>query len=212
MVSLYYLFAALGALASGTLAQDLVLAQSRFNSGSFLDPFYECTFRRPSYAQVVNGELEVFLDEANYDGTRLDRGIKMCADTRPVVRELWQGFSLMIPSDYSHDKQSIIAQNFCHGGCSSWCGTLDIEGNSLRVDHRYACADSATTTATIIDDLPRDEWVDVVINARFSAAKDGHYTVYWNGRIIYNAQGINLGFDSAWTADGAMTNGVGFKN
>jgi hypothetical protein len=214
MPSLSTILTTVLAFVSQSNAQLPTLAASNFDSGDSLDPFYECTYKRPSYAKVVNQEVETWFGEAGYDGTRADRGIELCADTKPVQRELWHGFSLSLPADYPTNKQSIVAQQFCFGGCSSWCGTLDVVGTSLQVDHRYACvtSGSALTTKTIVDSISLGDWHDVVINARFSNAQDGHYTVYWDGKIIYNAQNINLGFDSAWTSDGKMTNGVGFKN
>lgn len=195
-----------------TTAAQLTLAQSDFSTGDSIEPFFECTFRRPSYAAVSNGELEVFFDEKDYDGTRVDRGIEICADTAPVTRELWHGFSILVPAEYPDNKQSIISQHFCSGGCSSWCATLDIQGNSLQLDHRSSCSPTGFPSNIIVDDIPRDKWHDVVINARFSNAEDGHYIVWWDGKIIYSAEDINLGFDSAWTSDGRMTVGVGFKN
>ncbi|KAL2202167.1 hypothetical protein CC79DRAFT_1361352 [Sarocladium strictum] len=200
------------ALASGTQAQLPTLAASDFSSGTSLDPFYECTFRRPSYAQVVDGELETFFDEADYDGTRVDRGIEICADIASVTRELWHGFSMRLAPDYPVNKQSIVAQNFCLGGCSSWCATLDVVGTSLQVDHRSDCSTTGVTTETIVDEVGRGEWHDVVINARFSNSGDGHYTVWWDGDVVYDVQNVNLGFDSEWDSEGRMTTGVGFKN
>lgn len=193
-------------------AAQLTLAQSDFSSGDSIEPFVECTFRRPSYAAVSNGELEVFFDEKDYDGTRMDRGIEICAETVPVTRELWHGFSILVPAEYPQDKQSIISQHFCLGGCSSWCATLDIQGNSLQVDHRSSCSPTGNPSKIIVDDIVRDEWHDVVINARFSNSEDGRYIVWWNGKVIYSVENINLGFDTEWTSDGRMTVGVGFKN
>ncbi|KEY66822.1 hypothetical protein S7711_11551 [Stachybotrys chartarum IBT 7711] len=168
--------------------------------------------KRPSYAQVVNGEVEAFFDERDYDDTRVDRGIELCANTTPVYKELWHGFSLLVPQTYPYNKQSIVAQHFCHGGCSSWCASIDIEDNQMYLDHRFACADSALTTAVLLEDIPRDTWHDFLINARFSLEGNGRYVVYLGGKVIHEVASIQLGFDGEWTSGDRMTNGVGFKN
>lgn len=186
------------------------LVASDFSSSS-LSPFVECTYESPSYAAPVDGRLKVFFDEANYDGTRDTRGVEICTTIDPVLKELWQGFDLWVPSaTYPDGKQSIIAQQFCLGYCASWCGTLSIINYTLVVDHRNTCG--TPTEVVVVDNIVLDEWHPVVVNARFSNSLDGHYVVWWDGNVVYNASDINLGFDSAWNSNGTMTTGVGFKN
>lgn len=174
-------------------------------------PFFACTYKDPSYANAEDGRLVTYFDEANYDGTRTDRGVEICASDFPgVKKELWHGFSVNVPADYPSNKQSIISQHFCLGGCASHCGILHMVDNRLDIEYRTACVDP--TVATLVEDISRDTWHPIVLNARFSNSGDGHYVVWYDGEEVYNVQNINLGFDSSWTDDGQMTTGVGFKN
>jgi hypothetical protein len=185
------------------------LMASDFSSET-LSPFYACNYKAPSSATAVDGRLKTYFDETNYDGTRDDRGVEICSDMDTVKKELWQGFNLWVPGDYPDDKQSIIAQQFCLGYCSSWCSTLSIIDNTLTLDRRSSCG--TPITETIVDSITRDTWHPVVINSRFSNSGDGRYAVWFDGSAVYNVENINLGFDSAWNSNGTMTTGVGFKN
>lgn len=177
-----------------------------------MGPFYACTYESPNYAMPVNGRLKTYFDESAYDGTRLRRGVEICT-TNTVYKELWQGFSLWVPSDiYPYGKQSIIAQQFCQGDCVSWCSTLAIENNTLVAEHRGNCSPTGHPVVNIVDNIARDTWHAIIINARFSNSGQGHYIVYYDGQQVYNASAIDLGFDSAWTDDDFLTTGVGFKN
>lgn len=193
---------------AGNSATDELSASDFESTG--MGPFFACTYKDPSSATAVSGMLETYFDERDYDGTREDRGVEICTDTPQVTKELWHGFKVFIPSDYPYGKQSIFSQHFCLGGCSSWCGTLAIVDNYLEIEHRSACG--TATQVTLVDDITRDTWHPIVLNARFSNSNDGHYVVWYDGAEVYNVQGINLGFDDEWTSDGHMTAGVGFKN
>lgn len=208
LASILFILSPLVAAWAGNSATD-TLSASDFSSD--MGPFFDCTYRLPSIAEPVSGRLKVYFDESDYDGTRVDRGIEICVDRPNVHKELWQGFNLWVPSDtYPYGKQSIIAQQFCDGYCSSWCGTLSIIDNSLVVDHRASCG--TPTEEVIVANIERDTWHPIVINSRFSNIEDGRYVVYYDGSVVYNSSNINLGFDDSWTTNGSMTTGVGFKN
>ncbi|PYI30594.1 hypothetical protein BP00DRAFT_426306 [Aspergillus indologenus CBS 114.80] len=192
------------------------LFASDFSSSS-TDPFSLCNYKSPSTGTIVNQALHLYFDESGYDGTRDDRGVEICrfdsgtkTNTAQMTKEGWQGFNLYVPADdFPSDKSTIIAQQFCPAGCISWCGTLEIAGNALVVNHRSACG--GATTVTIVDDIPRDQWHAVVIRMRVSAASDGAYEVWWDGAKVYSATGINVGFGT-WNDDDGVDEGWYFKN
>ena len=188
--------------------------QSNFTSS--LSPFSACNVVSPSSSNETDEKLMVYFEEAYYDGTRNRKGAEICVfedDTSTNVAQMskegWQGFSLYVPSDtYPTDKASIIAQQFCPGGCSSWCGTLAIVNNTLEATHRNACVDGTTTT--IVDDIERDRWHSVVVNMKVSQESAGAYAVWWDGHSVYSASDIDVGFGT-WDDD-TLSTGWYFKN
>lgn len=190
-----------------------LLFESNFSS---LAPFSICNTKSPSSGSITNNELRMYFDESGYDGTRDDRGVEICVfqdgtktNIPQMRKEGWQGFRLYVPAgEFPSDKHTIIAQQFCPGGCSSWCGTLEIANNSLVVNHRPSCGEATSTK--IVDNIVRNAWSTVVIRMRVSADEDGAYEVWWNGERIYSSVGINAGFGT-WTYD-TIDEGWYFKN
>ncbi|OBT75164.1 hypothetical protein VF21_05464 [Pseudogymnoascus sp. 05NY08] len=199
---------------------------STLNASGFegsLGPFSPCNQKSPSYAQAVSkspvyagsSKLEVYFDESNYDGTRDDKGAEIChfgsGTTNAILKkEGYQGFALYVPSSsFPTDKSTIVAQQFCPGGCSSWCGTLAIMGNQLVVDHRSSCG--TPTQQVIVSSIARDTWNSVIVRFKVSAAEKGAYEVRYNGSNVYSSKNINVGFGDSWSDD-APTSGFYFKN
>ncbi|ETS82878.1 hypothetical protein PFICI_04754 [Pestalotiopsis fici W106-1] len=219
------LFASSFATAWSGPANTTTLHASGWESGT-VNPFSSCNVKSPSYISASSGsplcagsrKLTAYFDESDYDGTRDDRGAEICVKDASGSTNLvnmhsegWQGFGLYVPSNgFPSDKATIIAQQFCPGGCSSWCGTLSIEDMGLYVDHRPACGDS--THATVTSSLSRDVWHDIVIHFKASHAQNGLYQVWLDGSLMYSATGINVGFGDSWTIDDTITNGFYFKN
>lgn len=194
-------------------------------AGPFMSPFSPCNVELPSFVKATTGsplyasdtaKVEAFFNESNYDGTRGTKGAEFCyfkygASTNEVFfqKEGWQGFALYVPSDtYPTDKASIIAQQFCPGGCDSWCAVVSIEANSLTIDHRDGCVTS--THAVLVDSIVRDEWHTIIVNIRVSSQEAGHYTVWYDNNLVYNETGINIGFGDSWSND-VLSPGVFFK-
>ncbi|CAH0028436.1 unnamed protein product [Clonostachys rhizophaga] len=200
-------------VAFSSLATAGTLFSADFSSG--LGPFKACNVKAPSTAKVVDGTLEFFFDETGFDGTRNDKGVEICVfqegtatNVQQMKKEGWQGFRIFVPSGkFPADKQTIFSQQFCPGGCSSWCGTLEISGNSVIAAHRTGCVDP--TTATIVKDIKRDTWHDVVVRMKASREGRGAYEVWWDGANVYSKKNINVGFG---TWDGDTLGGWYFKN
>lgn len=195
-----------------------VLQSSDFSSG--WGPFSACNVKSPSHVTPEDGTLTVYFDEADFDGTRNDRGAEFCVfedgtqtNVKQMKKEAWQGFSVYIPSasaseSFPEDKATIIAQQFCPGGCSSWCGTIEISNNDLVAEYRSACAEP--TTATLVEGLDRDIWHDLVIHMRVSQEESGAYEVWHNGEQVHSEEDINVGFGD-WDGD-VLESGWYFKN
>ncbi|KAL5339331.1 polysaccharide lyase-domain-containing protein [Aspergillus crustosus] len=183
---------------------------------SSLSPFSSCNLKSPSSVTISDSTLEIYFSEADFDGTRNDKGAEICffqsgtsTNVPQMQKEGWQGFSLYVPSaDFPTDKSTIIAQQFCPGGCSSWCAAVQIQDNSLAVEHRSACGDA--TEETVVADIARDTWHDVVVHMRVSQEENGVYEVWWNGEKVYGVDGIDVGFGS-WDGD-VLETGWYFKN
>ncbi|KAH6880431.1 polysaccharide lyase-domain-containing protein [Thelonectria olida] len=191
-----------------------------------LGPFDECNAKKPSYVQASSGnafsgtgKMTMYFDETDFDGTRNDKGAELCCevygqDDKNVIamyKEGWQGFAVYVPSStFPDNKNGSIAQQFCPGGCSSWCGLVTIESNSLTVDHRTYCGDP--THAVVVEDIERDTWHTIVVRFRVSHAKDGAYELWYDGKQVYSATGVNVGFGT-WDADAdELSTGFYFKN
>lgn len=195
-------------VAAGTLYQS--------NFTSSLSPFSACNVESPSYSSEISEELVVYFDESYYDGTRDRKGAEICVfedgtetNVAQMTKSGWQGFLIYVPSDtYPTDKSSIIAQQFCPGGCSSWCGVIEIANNTLQAVHRAACHDG--TTATLVDDIERDTWHSVVVHMEVSQESAGSYEVWWDDEQVYSATDIDVGFGT-WDND-TLTTGWYFKN
>ncbi|GLA23947.1 hypothetical protein AnigIFM63326_010403 [Aspergillus niger] len=181
------------------LAHAGTIYHSNFTSS--LSPFSACNVESPSYSTATDGNLTVYFDESYYDGTRDRKGAEICVfedgtstNVPQMTKEGWQGFSIYVPSDtYPTDKSAIIAQQFCPGGCSSWCGTVEIVNNTMQTTHRAAC--STGTTATLVDDIERDVW----------------HSVVWDGEQVYSVEDIDVGFGT-WDDNDTLTTGWYFKN
>ncbi|KAI3009639.1 hypothetical protein CBS147346_1977 [Aspergillus niger] len=206
-------------LLSLSLFHNLAHAGTIYHSNftSSLSPFSACNVESPSYSTATDGNLTVYFDESYYDGTRDRKGAEICVfedgtstNVPQMTKEGWQGFSIYVPSDtYPTDKSAIIAQQFCPGGCSSWCGTVEIVNNTLQTTHRAAC--STGTTATLVDDIERDAWHSVVVHMRVSEESDGAYEVWWDGEQVYSVEDIDVGFGT-WDDNDTLTTGWYFKN
>lgn len=208
---------------SATYVSTSVLKQSDFDTGA-LTPFTPCNVESPSFAKTSTAEyksasysVETFFDESAYDGTRDRRGAEFCTGTGGdestymfVHKEGWQGYSFYMPSSWPDDKDAIIGQQFCYGGCSSWCGTISFVGGDLVASHRSSCG--SATEYIFADSIVRDTWHDVIVNVRYSNIEDGRYVVWYDNNLVYNSSGINVGFDNTWTTNGSMVTGAYFKN
>ncbi|KAJ5339067.1 hypothetical protein N7452_005795 [Penicillium brevicompactum] len=188
--------------------------QSDFTSS--LSPFSPCNVKSPSLSDTTDGKLQVYFDESYYDGTRDRKGAEICVfesgmkkNVAQMIKEGWQGFSIYVPSDdFPTDKSTIIAQQFCAGGCSSWCGTVEIVKNTLQATYRSSCGDGTVTT--IVDDIERDTWHTVVVHMKVSKESDGAHEVWWDGTSVYSKKDVDIGFGT-WDSD-TLSTGWYFKN
>lgn len=220
--SIVLLFLARYSLAWEGNSDTSTLRSHDFNDAT-LGPFSNCNVKAPSYAKATTGtayegadKLTVYFDETDYDGTRDDKGSEICAfasgtstNIAQMKQEGYQGFALYVPSSsFPTNKHTIIAQQFCPGGCSSWCGTVEIAENSLVANHRPACGDATTTT--LVEDIARNKWHTVVIRFRASQSSHGAYEVWYDGASVYSAKNIDVGFGT-WSGD-SLSTGFYFKN
>ena len=204
-------------IALASFARCGTLYESDFSTTS-LSPFSACNFKASSYAQSTGSLAEFFFDESGFDGTRNDKGTELCVfepgtstNVKQMKKEGWQGFDLYLPSpEFPTDKSTIIAQQFCPGGCSSWCGTLGVVNNDLVVEHMDTCGNP--TVQTILSNIPRNNWHRVVVHMKVSQAGNGEYEVWWEGECIYAVKNINIGFGTWDNSTDTLTSGWYFKN
>ena len=187
-----------------------------------IEPYFECTFKRPAYIRVepLDGRqaAKVWWSAENYDGSRLDRGMEACSgDSKTELRfreDGWYGFNIYFPSrDYPMDKNAIVLQLFAHGRIGSWAGTLLMEGNSLKIDHRHFLTKNPVVQE-LDPEVPRDTWIPIIIYWKPSQNPEvGKVTVWYNGAPkdapTYNYTG-KFAFDDAWDGD-TMQKGIGLK-
>ncbi|KAL4871620.1 hypothetical protein BDV12DRAFT_194382 [Aspergillus spectabilis] len=148
-------------------------------SSSALSQFTPCNVKPPSSVTVSDSTLEIYFSETDFDGTRDDKGAEICVfqpdastNVPQMPKQGWQGFSLYVPStDFPTDKSTIIVQQFCPGGCSSWCAAVQIKDNSVNIEHRLCCGGGTEETA--VADFERDTWRDVVVHEGFERGEWG---------------------------------------
>jgi hypothetical protein len=204
----------MGSLAATAFSADVNTSTQKstdFEDGN-LTPFSVCTTTSPSYVQpfTKNGAkfAKFYWAQSGYNGTRVTKGAEACSDLN-IYKEGWTAFKLFVPaSGYPYNKDTIIAQIFCEGGCSSWAGVLHIINNNLTIEHRTGCV--APTTATIATNVPRDTWVRVVVQFRVSQQGAGFIKVWFNGAAqaspSYSRTNINFGAGE-WTGDTLRSDG-----
>jgi hypothetical protein len=182
-----------------------------FEDGN-LTPFSVCTTKSPNYVQpfTKNGAkcAKMYWTQTGYDGTRMTKGVEACSDLN-LYKEGWYAFRIFVPaSGYPYNKDTIIGQIFCEGGCSSWAAVFHIKNNDLTIEHRTGCV--APTTATIATNIPRDTWVRLVCQFRVSHQGAGFIRIWWNGAPqstpTYSRTGINFGFGE-WSLDTLRSDG-----
>lgn len=198
-------------LASGADVNTSVQKSTDFEDGN-LSPFSVCTTTSPSYVQpfTKNGAkcAKFYWSQTGYNGTRVTKGAEACTDMN-IYKEGWTAFRIFVPaSGFPNNKDTIIGQIFCEGGCSSWAAVFHIQNNNLTIEHRNGCV--APTTATIATNIPRDTWVRLVCQFRVSHQGAGFIRVWWNGAAqsspSYSRTNINLGFGD-WTGDTLVSSG-----
>lgn len=182
-----------------------------------LDPFAVNLTNSPNYVQVVqpggavgaaNGirAAKFFWTESGYNGTRSYRGAEV-NNSLSFTKEGWQAYSLYVPSSaYPTDKKATISQIFCQGGNyngGTWASMLEIRNNDLYIEHRGNAASPPDHSATVMANLPRDQWLRIVIHFVASHANKGKVQVWVNGTSVnqptYSSTNINFGFGD-WDA------------
>ncbi|MGJ8639088.1 MAG: carbohydrate-binding protein [Opitutaceae bacterium] len=195
--------------------------QTSFENGK-LEPYWECTFKRPSYIDVVRlGDrkaAKVWWSAKDYDGSRLDRGMEACSgDSKSELRfreDGWYGLSVYFPSDdYPMDKNCIVLQLFAHGKGGSWAGTLIMNDNRLSIEHRDWLTKNHTL-GVLDEDIPRDTWLPIIIYWKPSTDPEvGKVKVWYKGAPeespTYDYTG-KFAYDDEWDGD-TMQNGIGLK-
>ncbi|MDF7809290.1 carbohydrate-binding protein [Pontiellaceae bacterium B12219] len=205
------IFFALGLLsASPALAQVAYVNCDEFYATSFenlsIDPYWECTFKRPAYINAVNLDgnraAKVWWTAEGYDGSRLDRGMEACSGNSTselrFTEDGWYGLRIRFPSDaypsddypaepnlndasYPTDKNCIVLQMFAHGRGGSWAGTLIVNDNRLSIEHR----DWLTSNITVYEldaDIERDTWIPIIIHFKPSTDPTlGKIQVWYDG-------------------------------
>lgn len=149
-----------------------------------------------------------FLDSKNTDPLKRERvemAVNRSADTAEIGKEFWYGWSMYLASPYPVDPKhwEILTQfhNVKDAGEDGVAKnpTLDfqIKGGSNRwtiynrSDPRAISIDKAGITTKSYDGglVESDQWIDWVVNVKWSYKSDGFLKVWKNGKLIVNATG-----------------------
>jgi hypothetical protein len=205
-----------------------------FENGA-LEPYWECTFKRPAYIDPINldGNMaaEAWWSAEDYDGTRLDRGMEACSgnfeEELRFTEDGWYGLKIRVPSEgYAMNKNCIVLQIFAHGRGGSWAGHLSIRDNKLFVEHR-AWLTTNTEVYELDADIERDTWIPIIIHFKPSTnAAIGKVQVWYDGAPEHDPSydytgkfafdGIDTTGDgeyddSGWVDEDTMKSGIGLK-
>jgi Polysaccharide lyase len=205
---------AIGSLATTVFSADVNTSTQKSTDfeDANLTPFSVCTTQSPNYVQpfTKNGAkcAKFYWTQTGYNGTRMTKGVEACSDLN-IYKEGWTAFKIYVPATgYPYNKDTIIAQIFSEGGCSSWSGVLHIINNNLTIEHRTGCV--TPTTATIATNIPRDTWVRIVVQFRVSQQGAGFIKVWYNGAAqgspSYSRTNINFAAGE-WTGDTLRSDG-----
>ena len=206
---LVFLFATCVGLVSTAHAQ--VIAND-FESGT-LSPFRlegccEDIINPPFGTRDGSRAIRFRWEQQHYNGTRSTRGVEAAHRDR-IRKEGWYGFSVYLPSnEFPSNKNSIIGQLVAwHPNCETEKTIVfALRNNQLNVDGYWGFGFDlrGQETGTLTQNMPRDRWVDIVIQARVSRNNQGLMRVWFDGapesQPSFEATNINLG-TGCWQGD-----------
>ncbi len=185
-------------------------------------PFYETTFKRPSYANVMTPSLgaaegtralkfnwlQSTWDAGNQTTDRDRKGIEAGSNLR-FKKDGWFGCKFMVPNQFPTNRYTIIAQGFNEGaisGCErSWGWIIFIDNNSLKIRYRKSCGQE-TYEQTIASGVQRDAWKSLIVQWRVSKENRGKIVV-WYANDVYSQSSptfqdteINMGWGT-WSGN-----------
>ena len=143
-------------------------------------PYKDCTTQRPNYVRVeeMDGDrvVKLYWTQTGYDGTRMDKGAEGCSKLE-IYKEGWQAYKVYLPDPgFPKNKTGSISQIFSLGGCSSWAAMPVVRGNRLTLVHRASCGKAED--AILLEDIPRNEWIQMIYHFRVSQKNDGFLRVW----------------------------------
>ncbi len=179
-----------------------------FNDGD-LGPFYPCTVKNPNYSAVEDGRVKTYWIEDGWDGSRTSKGAEFCDAERGVDRAKemrttnrgWMGFTINVDRGHSRTSSSALAQVFGFDNARdifTWEGLLQLENGDLEVVHRTGGGEKKTY-GTVIGNFEYGVDHDIVVGFDVSNQGDGFFKVWVDGKLEYDAVGIDFGlgeFDS----------------
>ncbi len=148
--------------------------------------------------------------EAEYDGTRRERGHEMKLGVVSDY-EIFSGFIFYVPPTsgrvtFPANKNTIVWQlyNWNSAGCSNWTAHLEIRDNRLVLNYRPACV--AANEVVVLDDVPRNQNMEIKIRAR-AGRGTGKFDIYVDNVRVLRLRNIDLGF-GAFDSSGRMSTSV----
>lgn len=180
-----------------TIGQTLV--SHNFNNG-IIAPFEVCNVKAPNYTKVVNNRVETYWSSTGYDGTRNDRGVEFCGHVLGEwisYKEGWLGTTIQLGSDYPENKTAAIGQIMGRRiveEFSTWQAHLLIENGDLRVSYRAGAGTNNIQEATVYENFPKSQNIDVVWHFVLSLENKGEMEIWINGVSEFKVTGISLGF------------------
>ncbi|PFG34973.1 carbohydrate-binding domain-containing protein [Sanguibacter antarcticus] len=171
-----------------------------------MGPFVSCTTKSPNYAKAVDGRLETHWYETSYDGSRMTKGAEACGDPEVVGNDVgyltykhaWMGFTLNLDEGFVAENpytQAGLAQVFGFDdslGMSSWTALLEYTDGDLTWVDRIDMGMNRQN-AVIMEDVPRDQDLQIIIHVELSKADKGTVEVYVDGDLKYSRYDANVG-------------------
>ena len=177
------------------------------NRKNDLGPFQLRNTTNGNYVQVINKRLKFKWFEDNYLGNRNTRSAEIWSGIR-TFDDYFVGYRIRFPENtFPDNKDIIVAQHMQRRdedtGDSTWHATMKVENNRLHFEHRLNGGTNNIRKATIIDDIERNRWYNMIVRIRRGTGID----VWLDGERVFRfTDGAGIRTDTSMTPKWGMYN------
>lgn len=185
-----------------------------FNDGKLI-PYETRKADQRERVLIKNGAVETHWKQSTYNGTNSGRKAQFMPFGDPqFTQHIWMGMSIKIGSDYMKDNTNTNAglmQVWGYNGVSGAANHMCMlkfdgrNGGAFVWQHRYNSV-ANKTNILIQDNIPREQFVDVIIHVQLKNKNEGIVQIWVNGQLKVNKSNQTIGWGDQ--DDSGMVNGT----